>query len=445
MKISHILTLLSAFHFFSLTAFSQGSLTPPGAPTPTMKALDQVRSTGKAINSTNTPGDTNYEFVISSSGSYYLTGNLTVGKTNGISVTAPGVFIDLNGFEINRTTGIGGGDGVTITGDAHRCRMENGSIFGFSYGIHCTNTSSLPRGGTFRRLTVAGCSYCGLFSGDNWHLSACLAHDNDFYGIYANQGCVLEGCAAHSNLGNTAINAGDGSILTDCTAFNNQVVIGIAASTNSTLNNCSACANHTTAASSGIQAGSGCVLHNCTAGGNSSSGSSSYGIYAGACTISNCIAYGNTNTNGTLNGATGVGIYAGVAATITQCSAWNNTGDGIRVDQHCLVTGNNAYQNGNFGNGAGIHATASGNRIDGNNVTGNDRGIDVSGTGNIIVRNSARDNKMNGSGASTNYVIVANNRFAVVVDDTASDAMTVSGDSASGNLGTTSPWANIAY
>ena len=35
---------------------AQGSLTPPGAPGPSMKSLDQVASTGIAINATNTPG-----------------------------------------------------------------------------------------------------------------------------------------------------------------------------------------------------------------------------------------------------------------------------------------------------------------------------------------------------------------------------------------------------
>src|SRR4051794_19502095 len=69
--------------------FAQGPLTPPGAPTPTMKSLDQVRSTGIAINATNTPPDASNLFVIANPGSYYLTGNLTGAATkSGISVNA---------------------------------------------------------------------------------------------------------------------------------------------------------------------------------------------------------------------------------------------------------------------------------------------------------------------------------------------------------------------
>src|SRR5450631_2354900 len=37
---------------------AQGPLAPPGSPAPTMKTLDQIASTGIALNATNTPGDT---------------------------------------------------------------------------------------------------------------------------------------------------------------------------------------------------------------------------------------------------------------------------------------------------------------------------------------------------------------------------------------------------
>src|SRR5258708_28107120 len=57
-------------------ACAQGSLTPPGTPAPTMKSLDQIASTGIAINATNTPGDPSNEAVISAAGNDYLTGNL---------------------------------------------------------------------------------------------------------------------------------------------------------------------------------------------------------------------------------------------------------------------------------------------------------------------------------------------------------------------------------
>jgi hypothetical protein len=76
-----LLLLLSIISYQPSTSFGQGSLTPPGAPAATMKSLDQIASTGIALNSTNTAGDANVHFIISQPGSYYLTGNLAVTKS----------------------------------------------------------------------------------------------------------------------------------------------------------------------------------------------------------------------------------------------------------------------------------------------------------------------------------------------------------------------------
>src|SRR4051794_15270642 len=89
-KILYLLTLLT-FGLLS-SSFGQGSLTPPGAPAPTMKSLDQIEAR------TIIPS---LPYVITNAGSYYLATNLTGSAgTNGITVIADNVSIDLNGFSL---------------------------------------------------------------------------------------------------------------------------------------------------------------------------------------------------------------------------------------------------------------------------------------------------------------------------------------------------------
>ena len=87
-----LLVLVSAFSLQPSALLAQGSLTPPGAPAPVMKTLDQINP--------RTPIST-APFTITNSGSYYLTTNLSgIAGTNGITVFANDVTIDLNGFAL---------------------------------------------------------------------------------------------------------------------------------------------------------------------------------------------------------------------------------------------------------------------------------------------------------------------------------------------------------
>src|SRR5205085_4982564 len=131
------------------SSFSQGSLTPPGAPAPVFKTLQQVEpridlqnAPAGAVDSSNA----NYQFIINQSGSYYLSANLGVTKTNGIQINAEGVTLDLNGFTISRASA-GGGDGVQVSVEAHRANLLHGSIKGFALGINCLDATSGARGG----------------------------------------------------------------------------------------------------------------------------------------------------------------------------------------------------------------------------------------------------------------------------------------------------------
>src|SRR5687768_5755354 len=130
-----LLLVVSAFQTFSVSAFGQGSLTPPGPPAPTMKRLDEVEPRTN-LQATPAPAgvdttNANYHFIINQPGSYYLSANLGVTKANGIQINAEGVTLDLNGFEISRVGG-SGGDGIQISVTAHRVKLLNGSVKGFA-------------------------------------------------------------------------------------------------------------------------------------------------------------------------------------------------------------------------------------------------------------------------------------------------------------------------
>src|SRR5690348_17610582 len=89
-----LVAVVSAFCILP-SALGQGALTPPGAPTPTMKSLDQVEP---RIPISSAPA------LILNPGSYYLTTNLIgTANQNGISVLADNVTIDLNGLDRKST------------------------------------------------------------------------------------------------------------------------------------------------------------------------------------------------------------------------------------------------------------------------------------------------------------------------------------------------------
>lgn len=136
----------------------QGTLTPPGAPAPTMKSLDQVEARTPIASA---------PFTISAPGSYYLTANLTVASGNAITISADDVTLDLNGFTISSTAPSSSGTGVNLTSTRRNVRIRNGFIRGgttFSGGTFTTagfsdgvaNNSTTSSNLVVENLHVAG-------------------------------------------------------------------------------------------------------------------------------------------------------------------------------------------------------------------------------------------------------------------------------------------------
>lgn len=117
----------------SSIVLGQGSLTPPpGAPAPTMKTLDQLEARTPIASA---------PFTISTSGSYYLTGNLAVATGNAITVAADHVTLDLNGFTISSTAGSATGTAILLSSVRKNVTVKNGHIRGTTTFVSGTFTT----------------------------------------------------------------------------------------------------------------------------------------------------------------------------------------------------------------------------------------------------------------------------------------------------------------
>ncbi len=459
--------LLAAIPVISLSVYGQGTLTPPGPPAPTMKSLDQVASTGIAINATNTPGDSADLYVISSPGAYYLTGNVNgVSGKNGILINATNVSLDLNGFAL---LGVGGSlaaitDGGVNHGNAN---IRRGSIAGWggngidlshSFGSLVADLVVTSNGGVGVTLgdtcvlrdcmirvnsgdgvdagnnaTVIHCSSVGSGNGIGFSLgsdstlTACTANFNKSNGIVAAVGCNLSNCSTSQNVA-SGIVTGDGAVLTSCTAYKNASY-GIICGNGSQLTGCGAyknaggsttvaifsgygstltdCAVSGNSAQYGILVNPYSTLVHCTASQNTSDQAISAGIIADVCTVTACTCCGNLTTNTTVTGTTGMGIYcSGRDSLIEHCTCAFNVGDGINVVDRCILRANLANDN----TGSGVHITGTDSRVEGNEIAGNTgNGIRIDSTINVVVGNKARSN------TAANYNIAAGNRVAAIL------------------------------
>jgi hypothetical protein len=165
--------------------FAQGSLTPPGAPAPTMKTLAQIEP--------RTPISGPLPLTISSAGSYYLTTNLTgVAGTNGITIVANNVTLDLNGFTLQGVV-LASLTGLYVSGTRTNITVRNGTISGWGqHGVFAGTFANLSENVVFERLTVSANNGMGI-GGAGCAVRDCEASVNGSYGIYVAPG-VVSGC-----------------------------------------------------------------------------------------------------------------------------------------------------------------------------------------------------------------------------------------------------------
>jgi parallel beta-helix repeat protein len=214
----------------ALPLFAQGPLTPPGAPAPTLKTLEQIEPRTPIF----TPG-----LIITNGGSYYLTRNLISTNTStscepwpfcasGITIQADNVTVDLNGSTL---LGRGFAYGVFVSGRHTNIVVRNGIIRRWGTGIEAMGAQA----SRFEQLQISHCAGIGLFVGDDCLIQTCTLYTNGSSGVEAGRGLRMsDSVAAFNILGIMADHAAD---LGDCTARFNRYQ-GILAGQGSLLMNC---------------------------------------------------------------------------------------------------------------------------------------------------------------------------------------------------------------
>jgi hypothetical protein len=198
--------------------------------------INQARALAGGVTPSDTPG---FPVTIDTSGSYVLTGSLTVSDPNsdGIEIQADGVSLDLSGFEIVGPidcTGLGSartcppGTGMGIAAVLrNRVTVRDGRVLGFAVGVVAGDRAQL------RNLVAESNRIQGILAGSHAIVRECTAYQNNL-GIQASLPSVIVRNTASSNqldgisasgsiVGNAAYDNGRDGITV---IFNGSVVLG---------------------------------------------------------------------------------------------------------------------------------------------------------------------------------------------------------------------------
>lgn len=238
-----------------------GPLVPAAGPVnSTMKTLAEVEPR-TAINATNTPGDAASVFRITQSGSYYLTGNVSVpvGKS-GIVVAASNVTLDLNGFTIEGQAG--SLSGVFSSGE-RGVRVRNGTVVGMPQsGVRMSMADAGAEAYEVTNVTVRGSGGSGIEITDGL-VRACQVTACGTVGVWitTDTSSMVEETSVTA-CGNTGILMQEG-IVRGCVVKGTPTGVSLASGT---VKDCTAIGNNI-----GVVLGRGQVV-DCSALGNVSTG-----------------------------------------------------------------------------------------------------------------------------------------------------------------------------
>ncbi len=318
---------------------------------------------------TSMPGDTHLEdripidslpYTISTTGSYYVTANLS--GPVGITISTSNVSLDLNGYALIGTAG-NASEGIKLSAAYSNIVIRNGSVTGWGKeGIKAV----LATNSNFTQLQILGNSLDGIAAGNNNLASYIVASNNTFDGIDFGESAVIYHCTAANNL-NDGIEADAGSSLLQCTARHNTQN-GSRATGAATISNSSGSENN----NHGFSCGAGSTVNQ------------------------------NSATNNSFDG-----FYLFGASMATGNVARNNGNHGFEFLNDCVLESNTASLNGY----SGYSTTYTGGKIDNNTSSDNaHHGFNIQNAGGCqITRNTT-----SGNGISA-FNVLAGNTFATVV------------------------------